>query len=279
MALWGNTDALISVPKHLGNGQIIKVNVTTPGSGYTVSTTAAMTLSAPPAGGVQATVTADTTGGSVNSVTITNPGSGYTSPPTVTAGPAGGTGATFVPVIHVITKVAVGSSAIPRSVIFVDSTEALLAQNRAKGLRSPGWWHYMEYIQNDGATRYKVSNIIAMDRTVAQAGDNNVDDVIVADTTFVISTQPVNATTVSGAATFAVVATGATAYQWQVRSATGGQYTSLTNTGVYTGVTTATLALTGAGVGLTGNKYRCQVANTGAGAAATTVGATLTFGT
>lgn len=278
MSLWGNTDAMISVPKYLGNGQVIKINVTAPGSAYTVSSVAALTLSAPPAGGIQATATADTTGGTVNSVTITNPGFGYATAPTVTVGPAGGTGATFASVIHFQAKVAIGSAAIPKLIVFVDSTEALLTQNRVRGLRSPGWWHYQEYVQNDGATRYKTSNIIAMDRTAAQAGDNNADDVIVSDTTFAIGTQPSNATTVSGAAAFTVVASGATAYQWQVRGATG-QYTSLTNTGVYTGATTATLTLTGAGAGLTGNKYRCQVANTTAGAAATTVGATLTFGT
>lgn len=48
-----------------------------------------------------------------------------------------------------------------------------------------------------------------------------------------------------------------TTYQWQVNNGSG--YTNLSNTGIYSGVNTATLSLTGASTALYGNKYRCIV--------------------
>lgn len=73
---------------------ILTIPVTTQGSGYT--TAPAVTISAPAAGGVQATATAvlgtGANAGKVVSITITNPGTNYTSAPTVTiAAPASGT--------------------------------------------------------------------------------------------------------------------------------------------------------------------------------------------
>ncbi|MFZ4059019.1 MAG: DUF7619 domain-containing protein, partial [Ferruginibacter sp.] len=46
-------------------------------------------------------------------------------------------------------------------------------------------------------------------------------------------------------------------YQWQVNNGTG--YTNISNGGIYSGATTATLLLTGATTNLYGNKYRCLV--------------------
>ena len=78
---------------HYGGRASSGIDVTAAGSGYTISS--AVTISAPPTGGIQATAivkTVDTNGG-ILTVDILNPGSGYTSIPTVTV--AGGTGATF----------------------------------------------------------------------------------------------------------------------------------------------------------------------------------------
>lgn len=73
---------------------ILSIPVTTQGSGYT--TAPAVTISAPAAGGVQATATAvlgtGVNAGKVVSITVTNPGTNYTATPTVTiAAPASGT--------------------------------------------------------------------------------------------------------------------------------------------------------------------------------------------
>ncbi|HEV8303693.1 MAG TPA: DUF2589 domain-containing protein [Gemmatimonadales bacterium] len=79
-----------------GDGSI-NVTLGAGGTGYTVSTTPALTIDPAPAGGVNAagTATVDASG-VVTGVTITNAGKGYTSAPSVTLPAAvGGTAATF----------------------------------------------------------------------------------------------------------------------------------------------------------------------------------------
>lgn len=73
------------------------------------------------------------------------------------------------------------------------------------------------------------------------------------------TTQPQNATICENAnTTFSVAATGDVnlTYQWQIDN---GGFTDLTNTGVYSGVTTSTLNITGATTGLNNRVYRCLV--------------------
>ncbi|MGB7218395.1 MAG: immunoglobulin domain-containing protein, partial [Vicinamibacterales bacterium] len=92
----------------------------------------------------------------------------------------------------------------------------------------------------------------------------------------VITTPPTNQSVAAGAtATFTVAASGTPTptYQWQVAIG-GGAFTDLTNTAPYSGVTTATLTVTSATVGLTGNQYRA-VATNSAGSAVSAA-ATLT---
>ena len=66
---------------------------------------------------------------------------------------------------------------------FVDTTEAAVAANRAKGLKTGGWNYYEEY----GSGRKRVEVLVAMRRTAAEAGDlgaeNNTttEDATVAD--------------------------------------------------------------------------------------------------
>src|SRR5207247_7396615 len=77
------------------NGSVATITPTNPGSGYTSQP--AVTISAPPAGGTQATATASLTTvstGQVASVTLTTGGTGYTSAPTATLSGGGGSGAT-----------------------------------------------------------------------------------------------------------------------------------------------------------------------------------------
>ncbi len=51
-------------------------------------------------------------------------------------------------------------------------------------------------------------------------------------------------------------------YLWQVSTNNGNSYTNLTNTGFYSGVTTATLNITNAALSLNGNFYRCIISGT-----------------
>jgi hypothetical protein len=76
-----------------------------------------------------------------------------------------------------------------------------------------------------------------------------------------IDTQPVNSSVcVNSTMTFVVVASGATAYQWEVN--TGSGWSNVSNAGVYSGATTATLAITGATISLNTYQYRCVVTGT-----------------
>ena len=92
-----------------------------------------------------------------------------------------------------------------------------------------------------------------------------------------ITTQPTSQTVNAGQnVTFVVGANGTPTptYQWQLSSG-GGPFTNLTNAAPYSGVTTATLTITGAAAGLSGNQYRALVTN-GVAPDATSAAATLT---
>jgi hypothetical protein len=178
------------------------------------------------------------------------------------------------------------------SLIYIDRAEAALNENKIRGLTSPGWWVYKTYTDDAGNTRHKSECIAAVtyassDPTVTGDfdSDNPAADVVSAVT--ITSTYPQNATTVSGAATFTVSGQTATTgtpgtllYQWQAQTATSTtKWTNLTNTGIYTGSTTATLTLTGATSAVTGYKYRVKVTSDGGTEEVISRAATLTFGT
>jgi subtilisin-like proprotein convertase family protein len=76
-----------------------------------------------------------------------------------------------------------------------------------------------------------------------------------------ITTQPVNAAVCTDKSTSFTVAAAGTAptYQWQVSTDAGNTFTNISNGGVYSGVTTATVTITAPPVSLSGNIYRCVV--------------------
>ncbi|NHM04532.1 GEVED domain-containing protein [Flavobacterium celericrescens] len=70
-------------------------------------------------------------------------------------------------------------------------------------------------------------------------------------------------TTVGGAASFSVTAiNGATSYTWQVSTDGGATWTTVTNGGVYSNATTATLNITGATLAMNGYLYQASATNT-----------------
>ena len=82
-------------------------------------------------------------------------------------------------------------------------------------------------------------------------------------TSLSISGQPVDVVTCVGNNTsFTVTAVGAGTYQWQVSTDGGATYNNVTNGGVYSGATLATLNITGATAVLSGNRYRCNLTST-----------------
>lgn len=76
-----------------------------------------------------------------------------------------------------------------------------------------------------------------------------------------VTLQPISTTICDGTNTsYTVAGSGAgIIYQWQVN--TGSGYTNISNGGVYSGATSATLNITGANTTMNGYQYRCQLSN------------------
>jgi hypothetical protein len=176
------------------------------------------------------------------------------------------------------------------TIVFVDATEAGLAENASRGITGPGWWSYRTYTDGVGNTRHKAEMLAFIsnpDGTETQADDTIVADVASAVT---ISVQPANSTSASGAGTFTLTTTttgtpGALSYVWQRKTASGTRWTNVSaslDSGItYADFTTATLAYSGlAADGLDGYKYRVKVTSAGGTEEVISNGAaTLTFGT
>jgi Fungalysin metallopeptidase (M36)/PA domain/Fungalysin/Thermolysin Propeptide Motif len=94
-----------------------------------------------------------------------------------------------------------------------------------------------------------------------------------------ITSQPASATICAGSNTsFTVAGTGIDTYQWQISTDGGTTWTNVSNGGVYSGATTATLTITGATGALNNNRYRCNVSSAACGTVSST-GAILTVNT
>lgn len=89
------------------------------------------------------------------------------------------------------------------------------------------------------------------------------------------TTPPSNVSVCTSVATsFSVVATNATSYKWQISTNSGGTFTDIVASSIYTNVTTATLNISNP-TGLGGNQYRCVA--TGVGGSTNSNAATLTI--
>lgn len=96
-----------------------------------------------------------------------------------------------------------------------------------------------------------------------------------------INSHPSNVSIEQGAnAIFTVTASGSDPlrYYWQVVEPGSTTWTDLTNGGIYSGVNTATLTITGAPFGLNGYAYRCAIYNDGGFAVSNWAGLTVTGG-
>lgn len=97
--------------------------------------------------------------------------------------------------------------------------------------------------------------------TCAPAANSNATALTV-NTPITITTQP-NATTnicATGSTSFTVVAAGTSpTYQWQMSTDGGANWTNVTNGGIYSGATTATLTLTAIPASVNGTIYRAVV--------------------
>lgn len=79
------------------------------------------------------------------------------------------------------------SSADAANAYLVDTTEAAVASNKAKGLGTAGWNLYTTYTDSDGVTRHRAETLVAMAVSQGDAGDAGVtgntaiEDATVAD--------------------------------------------------------------------------------------------------
>lgn len=175
--------------------------------------------------------------------------------------------------------------------VFVDTTEMVLNENKSRGINGPGWWLYRTYTTAAGDTKHKAECLAFVHATAGAAGDD-ADDTVVADvaSAVTVTVEPAASTSSSGAGTFTLTTTttgtpGALAYVWQRQSLTGKRWTNVSaslDTGItYADFTTATLAYSGlAADTLDGYKYRVKITSAGGTEEVITDGAaTLTFGT
>jgi len=187
----------------------------------------------------------------------------------------------------------IGNSSSTNAVYGVDEYEA--AANAATGSKykvaHAGWVGIHTYIDQHGYFRVKSEVLVAMSgissnipATYAATGDA-LDDSVFPDRYITITTQPVSLSGVSttAAQSFSVVATATPTapltFQWQYASYVGAGFTDLTNTGIYSNVTTATVGIGTTTVGANipdGYQYRVVVTSTGE-ATATSSAATLDY--
>jgi hypothetical protein len=184
-----------------------------------------------------------------------------------------------------------GSGSVSETIVFVDAAEAVLNENKTRGITGPGWWAYKTYTDGAGNTRHKAECLAFIsnpDGTETQSDDTIAADVASAVT---ITVQPASAVTsadawADGYAEFTLTTTttgtpGTLTYQWQVQTATSTtRWTNITNTGIYGGATTSTLTITGVTTtAYDGYKYRVKINSAGGTEELISNGAaTLTFG-
>ena len=164
--------------------------------------------------------------------------------------------------------IGVAASAQTKTIVFVDETEAALAQNKSRGINPPGWWSYFTYNDSSGATRHKAEHLITLANADTNANETQSDDTIAGDaaSSVAIGTQPAAATVAangSNTATFTVAATktgaGSLTYQWQLSTNSGVDFADISGATATSYETAAVVA------GDSGNQYRVKV-NTTAGA-------------
>jgi hypothetical protein len=117
----------------------------------------------------------------------------------------------------------IAESSQAKQTIFIDNTEAALAENKARGLNAPGWWSYYTYTDTEGNTRHKAEMLVTIAEPIGP--ETQPDDAVAADVSvaITINTQPADTAVAVGAALQLVLAAIATppgdasvlTYQWQ----------------------------------------------------------------
>ena len=122
----------------------------------------------------------------------------------------------------------VSPSSQAKQILFIDNTEAALAENKARGLNAPGWWSYFTYTDTEGNTRHKAEMLVTIADPDLNANETQADDAAAADVSVLITinTQPASvAVTVGQPLSLSVAAISTPPgdaselqYQWQKKS-------------------------------------------------------------
>ena len=105
--------------------------------------------------------------------------------------------------------IGVATDSQTKTIVYIDETEAALAQNKNRGLNAPGWWSYFTYNDSAGNPRHKAEQVVFIAGGEANSGETQADDTLAGDflSTVSISTQPANASVAAtNTQAFAVVA-------------------------------------------------------------------------
>ena len=173
--------------------------------------------------------------------------------------------------------IGVAASSQAKTIVFVDETEAALAQNKSRGINAPGWWSYFTYTDSSGATRHKAEHLITLANADLNSNETQADDTIAGDaaSSIAIDTQPASASvaaTNTQAFTVAATVTGAgsATFQWQLSTNSGVDFADIA------GATSATFTTPATAAGDNGNQYRVNINTTAGAVQVTSAVATLT---
>ena len=144
-----------------------------------------------------------------------------------------------------------------KTIVYIDETEAQLAQNKNRGLNAPGWWSYFTYNDSAGNPRHKAEQMVFIAGGEANSGETQADDTLAGDflSTVSISTQPANASVAAtNTQAFSVVA---------VPTGEASAIDGAANAGNTAGRTAGTYVITGTGGTGSGIKVTAVVAANG----------------
>ena len=170
----------------------------------------------------------------------------------------------------------VSPSSQAKQILFIDDTEAALAENKARGLNAPGWWSYFTYTDGEGHTRHKAEHLVTIAGPDSNANETQADDAAAADVSVLITinADPITQAVAVGGVLNLVADAIATPpgdasvlqYQWQKKS--GRRWTNIgANQPTYD---VAVYAESDAG------DYRCKLTSTNGAAEVITATATVT---
>ena len=162
--------------------------------------------------------------------------------------------------------IGVATDSQTKTIVYIDETEAALAQNKNRGLNAPGWWSYFTYNDSAGNPRHKAEQVVFIAGGEANSGETQSDDTLAGDfiSTVSIGTQPANASVAAtNTQAFSVVA---------VPTGAASAFDGAANNGNTAGRTAGTYVITATGGTGSGAKFSVVVDANGAATPTLTAG-------